>query len=44
MPRTVIVYAIRRKWESLRRFRIASSVVTDYHILRNYVALLLKQE
>lgn len=42
--RAMTIYQLQQKWRVLRRFRLASSVVTDYRILRNYAVMLNKQE
>gem|GEM_PF-6928527 len=41
---SIIIYKLQHKWKALHRFRLASSVLMDYRILRNYAFLLNKQE
>ncbi|MDI3359759.1 YlcG family protein [Lelliottia sp. V89_10] len=44
MTHPIIIFELHRKWRQLRRFHIASSVLVDYRILKNYAARLLKEK
>lgn len=44
MTHSITIFELHRKWRQLRRFYIASSVLVDYHILKNYARRLLKEE
>lgn len=41
---SMTIYQLQYKWKALRRFRLASSVLRDYRILRNYAVMLHKEE
>lgn len=44
MTYPIIIFELLRKWRQWRRFYIASSVLVDYRILKNYARRLLKEE
>jgi len=43
MTNPIIIFALHCRWNSLRRFHTAGSVLVDYRTLKNYAYSMMKR-
>ncbi|GEM_PF-3044326 len=44
MPRSLIAFALHYHWQRMRLFHFAGSVLTDYRIIKNHAARLMRSK